>query len=162
MSFDDAHWHLLFNHWPILGAMLTILVLAYGLLRRLPAVVTLSYWLLLLMAAATVATMQAGQAAQDTLKQLGLLDKTLAHKHIQAGRQAALVMYATALLALLGLAWPWARQRRFWPALVLAATVLTSGLMAYAGRLGGLVRHTELRANPHERPDGQPVTVKPP
>ncbi len=162
MFFTDAHWHLLFNHWPILGPMLALLVLAYGLARRQPAVVTLSYWLLLLMAVATVATVQAGQAAQDNLKQLGLLDKAVVHRHIQASRQGALVMYATALLALLGLAWPWARRARYWPALVLAATVLTSGLMAYVGSLGGLVRHTELRANPRERPDGQPAISKAP
>lgn len=162
MTFTGAHWHLLFNHWPILGAMLTLFVLAYGLARRLPAVVTLSYWLLLLMAVATVATMQAGQAAQDRLKQLGLLDKDLVHRHIQAGHQAALVMYATAGLALLGLAWPWARRARYWPALVLAATLLTSGLMAYVGSLGGLVRHTEVRDDPHQRPDGQPAPVTAP
>ena len=157
MSFTDAHWHLLFNHWPILGPMLALLVLTYGLARRLPAVVTLSYWLLLLMAVATVATVQAGQAAQDNLKQLGLLDKTVVHKHIQFAHRAALVIYGTAGLALLGLAWPWARRARYWPALVLAATVLTSGLMAYVGSLGGLVRHTELRDNPHQRPNGQPA-----
>lgn len=162
MSFTGAHWHLLFNHWPILGPMLTLLVLAYGLARRLPAVVTLSYWLLLLMAVATLATVQAGQAAQDNLRQLGLLDKAVAHQHIQASRPAALVLYATAGLALLGLAWPWARRARYWPALVLAATVLTSGLMAYVGSLGGLVRHTELRANPQERPDGQPAVSRTP
>ncbi len=154
MTFTDAHWHLLFNHWPILGPMLVLLVLVYGLARRLPAVVTLSYWLLLLLAVATVATVQAGQAAQNNLKQLGLLDKALVHRHIQAAHQAAWVMYATAALALLGLAWPWARRARYWPALVLAGTVLTSGLMAYVGSLGGLVRHTELRDNPHELPAG--------
>lgn len=162
MTFTGAHWHLLFNHWPILGPMLALLVLAYGLARRLPAVVTLSYWLLLLMAAATIATVQAGQAAQDELKRLGLLDKAVVHSHIQASRQAAWVMYGTAALALLGLAWPWARRARYWPALVLAATLLTSGLMSYVGSLGGLVRHTELRANPHQRPDGQPAILKTP
>lgn len=32
MNNDDAHWHLLVNHWPILGGMLATFVLVCGLM----------------------------------------------------------------------------------------------------------------------------------
>lgn len=115
MNNDDAHWHLLVNHWPILGGMLATFVLVYGLARRSSDVITLSYWLLLLVAISTGVSKQTGGAAKRRLAELGLLNETMLNAHREASDWATWAMYLTAGLAGLALAWSRTRQYRYWP-----------------------------------------------
>lgn len=145
MTLNGAHWHLLVNHFPIVGGLMATLVLGYGLLRRNPAICRLGFGLFVLMSLATVLTNQTGEQAEHYLKSIHELNRPLLHQHEQAADWANVGMYLTGGLSLLALAWTRARQWRWLPLLIFLVSLLTAGLMVNVGRLGGLIMHRELR-----------------
>ncbi len=146
MNLNGAHWHLLVNHFPIVGGLMATIVLGIGLFRRNESVIQLSFGLFVLMSIATFATNQTGEQAEHYLKSINALDKEIFHKHEDAADWANIGMYLTGGLSLLTLFWQRAKQSKLLPMLILIMSLITFGLMANAGRLGGLIMHRELRA----------------
>jgi uncharacterized membrane protein len=145
MQLNGAHWHLLVNHFPIIGSLLALLILGYGLIRKNTPIIQLSFGLFVLMSLATAVTNQTGEQAEHYLKTINQLNRTLLHEHEEAADLANAGMYITGLLSLLALVWQRARQWRFLPALIFGLSLITFGLMVNTGRLGGLIMHQELR-----------------
>lgn len=148
MTLNGAHWHLLVNHFPIIGGLIATLVLGYGLLRKNESVRQLGFGLFVLMTVMTLVTNQTGEQAEHYLKSINALNRNLLHEHEEAADVANIGMYFTGVLSLLALLWQRARQFRFLPLLVFALALITFGLMANVGRLGGLIMHKELRDDP--------------
>ncbi|GAB3739119.1 DUF2231 domain-containing protein [Spirosoma lituiforme] len=144
MHLNGAHWHLLVNHFPIVGSLLTTIILGYGLVRRQESIVQLSFGLFILMSVATLLTNQTGERAEHYLNSIHALDRPRLHVHEEAADVANIGMYLVGILSLLALSWQRARQLRFLPGLIFVLSIITFGLMANVGRLGGLIRHTEL------------------
>jgi len=146
MSLNGAHWHLLVNHFPIIGGLIATLVLGFGLFRRNESIIQLGFGLFGLMSIATVITNQTGEQAENYLESINALDKGTFHEHEEAADWANIGMYLTGGLSLLTLLWQRAKQLKFLPLLILIIALITFGLMANAGRLGGLIMHKELRS----------------
>jgi hypothetical protein len=146
MNLNGAHWHLLVNHVPIIGGLLATGVLGYGLFRRNESIVQLSLGLLVLMSVATLVTNQTGEQAEHYLRSINDLNNSLLHQHEQAANLANAGMYLTGVLSLVSLVWQRARQHRPLASLIFMFALITAGLMINAGRLGGLIRHQELRS----------------
>ena len=142
---NGAHWHLLVNHLPIIGGLVATIVLGYGLLRRNESVIKLSFGLFVLMSLTTMLTNQTGESAEHHLKSIHALNEQVFHEHEEASGPANISMYLTGLLSLLALVWQRAKQARWLPAVIFAVSLITFGLMANVGRLGGLIMHKELR-----------------
>lgn len=150
MHLNGAHWHLMVNHFPIIGSLLATVVLGYGLFRRNEPIVQLSFGLFVLMSLLTVITNQTGESAEHYLKSINALDRPRLHQHEQAADTANVGMYLTGVLSLLAISWQRAKQLRFLPTLIFIISLITCGLMVNVGRLGGLIMHTELRdESPH-------------
>jgi hypothetical protein len=145
---NGAHWHLLVNHFPIIGGLMATIVLGYGLFRHNESVVRLSFGLFVLMAALTMITDQTGESAEHYLKSIHTLDEEIFHEHEEAAGPANLAMYLTGLLSLLALVWQRAKQLHWLPTVIFVVSLIAFGLMANAGRLGGLIMHKELREAP--------------
>ncbi len=148
MTLNGAHWHLLVNHFPIIGGLLATIVLGYGLLRRNESIVKLGFGLFLLMSVGTAITNQTGESAEQYLKSINALDRPRLHEHEEAAGLANVGMYLTGVLSLLALVWNRAKQWRWLPILIFIVSLLTFGLMANVGRLGGLIMHKELQDTP--------------
>ncbi len=146
MTINGAHWHLLVNHFPIIGGLMATTVLGFGLFRNNESVIRLSLGLFVLMSIATFITNQTGEQAEHYLESINALDKTIFREHEEAADWANIGMYLTGGLSLLTLFWQRARQLTFLPLVILIVAIITFGLMANAGRLGGLIRHKELRS----------------
>jgi len=145
MHFNGAHWHLLVNHFPIIGSFIATLVSGYGLVRKSESVRQLGFGLFVLMTVMTLVTNQTGEQAEHYLRSINALDRDIFRQHEDAAGLANIGMYLTGLLSLLSLVWERARQYRFLPLFVFVMALVTCGLMANVGRLGGLVMHKELR-----------------
>lgn len=143
---NGAHWHLLVNHMPIIGGLMTTLVLGYGLFRRNNAIIQLSFGLFVLVSVATVITNQTGESAEHYLASIKALDRQRLHAHEEAADWANIGMYLTGILSLLALVWQRARQWQLLPTVVFVSALVTFGLMTNVGRLGGLIMHRELRS----------------
>ena len=145
MHLNGAHWHLLVNHFPIIGSLLATVILGYGLLRRNEAIIQLSFGLFVLMSLLTLITNQTGERAEHYLKSIHALDRPRLHQHEQAADTANVGMYLTGVLSLLAMSWQRMKQLRFLPTSIFIISLITCGLMVNVGRLGGLIMHTELR-----------------
>lgn len=141
MTMKGAHWHLLVNHFPIIGGLMATIVLGYGLWRRNEAIVRFGFGLFLIMSM----TNQTGERAEQYLKSINALDRPRLHEHEKAADLANLGMYLTGVLSLLALVWQRAEQWNWLPMLFFIVSLITFGLMANVGRLGGLIIHQELR-----------------
>ncbi|MBO0952204.1 hypothetical protein [Fibrella forsythiae] len=145
MAMNGAHWHLLVNHFPIIGGLMATIVLGFGLFRRNDAIIKLAFGLFLLMSVFTAITNQTGESAEHYLKSINALDRPRLHEHEEAADMANIGMYLTGLLSLLALVWKKANEWRWLPTLIFVVSLVTFGLMANVGRLGGLIMHQELR-----------------
>jgi uncharacterized membrane protein len=144
---NQAHWHLLFNHVPIFGALAGVLLLAAGLLKRQDAVLRAGLWALVLAVVVGLPAQLTGPGAAQVVKDMPRVSQALIQNHAQAARLGYYVLAATATLALLCVAQlgqGHARARQLaWGTLL--GAVLSFGLLARAGNLGGQISHPEIR-----------------
>jgi hypothetical protein len=156
---NAAHLHLVINHLPIIGALLSIPLVILALVFRnergllAGAVVTLT-----LTGAGALATMRTGEPAEEMVEHLPGIAATLIHEHEERAEVATGVAVATAIGALALFAMSARRGRSLpapWLASLLVATVATSGAMAWTGTAGGVIHHTEIRGDAAVAPAGQ-------
>lgn len=142
---NAAHFHLLFNHVPILGPPLAAVLLAYAIKRREPLYSRLALILLVSVALVAIPVYLSGEPAEEVLEHSRPISEPL----VEAHEEAAFVSFVA--LELLGLAagtmlW---RSRRTnasstgATAAALAGTVIVTVAMAWTAYLGGQIAHPE-------------------
>jgi hypothetical protein len=83
---NQAHWHLLFNHAPIFGALGGVLLLAAGLLRQQDTLLRAGLWTLVLAVAAGLPAQLTGSGAAQVVKDMPRVSQALIQNHAQAAR----------------------------------------------------------------------------
>lgn len=144
---NQAHLHLIVNHVPIVGSLFAAVLLAAGVLKRnldltkAGLVAVLAAGLLCLPAQLT------GEGAAAIAQNLPRVSRALISNHAEAAELGFWVLEAAAAAALFGLLLlkNGSPKARLLALLTLAAAVLSFGLLARAGNLGGQIRHTEIR-----------------
>jgi hypothetical protein len=143
-----THLHLMINHLPVLGAPALLLVLGWALLRRSPGVARAALWGTVLLAPAAQIVSLTGEQSEDRLEHVVAMGEAVVERHEELGEIATRVLIVTAVIAAIAL---WRSRRapgtRLLPGTVLAGLLATSGLMAYSAWTGGMIRHTEIRAD---------------
>jgi len=144
---NQAHLHLLFNHFPVIGTILCLLLLLFALMRKSDELKRASLGGLVLISLLTIPAFLTGEPAEELVENLPGVSHALIEAHEKAALVAFIALGITGALALVGLIW--FRNRTTLPTwLIAAALLLTSvsvGLMARTGNLGGEIRHTEIR-----------------
>ena len=142
-----VHLHLMLNHVPVIGAVFGILLLAVAYLRRSTELAKVTFGLLALLGAVSVAVYLTGEPAEDVVEKLPGFSKRIVEAHEEAALAATIVMGGLGVLALGALAF---FQRRALPRSIIATGLVLAlgagGVMGYTAYLGGQVRHTEIRA----------------
>jgi hypothetical protein len=155
MIFNGAQFHLLINHAPVVAYPIISFALLWAWIRKEDAVFFFGCYLAVGTAFATLIAYLTGDGAEEVLKDLPGFDENLIHSHEDVAFIALLVGVLAGLIAVLIL--PVVRnrvkflmttsiQKKLRLALVLFS-ILLSGLLTVAAHRGGLIRHTEIRAN---------------
>lgn len=145
---NGAHWHLLVNHLPIVGGMITFLVFLYGSIVRNPSIVKLGNILFVLVAVFSFIAVQTGEGAEEYLKSLKAIDSDdILETHVHAAEIANYAMIAVGLVSLLTLLIKRMRAVIYMPWITLALAAFAMVLMIRAGNLGGEIMHKEIRSN---------------
>src|SRR5262245_44985662 len=150
-----ANLHLLLNHWPIIGTMITFALFLVSLVAGRDDFKQASLALFSLIALLSIPAYMSGYAAQEALKDSPDISMDLIQAHQGAALLAFVFMEATGAVSLLGL-WRFSRtvknpfmsgpaRLNLLAVLVLAA--VTVGLMAITGNTGGNIRHSEIVSN---------------
>ncbi len=146
---NDAHLHLLLNHYPIIGTLFGVLFLAYGLFAKNKSLLQAGLVTLFVMALLTIPTQLTGEGAEEIIEELGV-DHDVIHEHEKAAELASWFMAGLGALALVTLL---ISRRTSGRAIVLRGLYIATlvlgivifGLMARVGGLGGEIRHTEIK-----------------
>jgi dipeptide/tripeptide permease len=144
---NTAHWHLLFNHFPIIGNIfgLFLLVLAFALksetFRRS------AYALFILTGLLAIPAYLTGEPAEEVVEHIAGISHPIIHQHEDAALFGLLASALTGLAAIAALFG--SLKNSTWkgiPAIiVLLLSVGTAAVMYRVGNSGGQIRHTEIR-----------------
>ncbi|MBK9402700.1 MAG: hypothetical protein IPN36_18230 [Bacteroidetes bacterium] len=143
---DLTHLHLLLNHFPIIGTIIGIALMAYALFRKQHAIqnAVLAIWVA--MAIITIPVMKTGEEAEETVENIAGITEASIHAHEEAAELALWLMITLGIVALAALLLH-SRDKNKAGMLVKLAFLLSLVVfvsMARTGYLGGLIRHTEL------------------
>lgn len=145
---DATHLHLLLNHFPIIGTVLGVGLMAYGYLTSSDQVKKSALWTWFVMALIAIPVFLTGEPAEESIEGIAGVSEGLIEEHEEAATVAIWLMEALGLLSLVALVFSKTKDSLSKP-LVLVSTVLglvVFGAMARTGYLGGQIRHSEIRS----------------
>lgn len=145
---DTTHLHLLLNHFPIIGTLIAIVTLTYGVISESRRTTKISLAVIVVMSLITIPVFLTGEPAEDSVKNLAGVSKAIIEEHEEAAELAVWFMALLGVLSAVTLASLIVSERinkiLVWSTVF--AGIITFGLMARTGYLGGLIRHTEIRS----------------
>jgi multidrug transporter EmrE-like cation transporter len=144
---NQAHIHLLVNHVPILGSLFAAVLLGVGLLRQNGSLTKAGLVAVLAAGILCLPAQLTGEGAAAIVQNMPRVSRALIHNHAEAAELGFWVLEGAATLALLSLLMlkHQSPKARLLALLTLVAAIVSFGLLARAGNLGGQIRHTEIR-----------------
>ncbi|MFZ7116553.1 MAG: hypothetical protein ACO1G9_14320 [Bacteroidota bacterium] len=144
---DGAHAHLLFNHFPIIGSILSFLVLLTGFILRNGVVKKTALAMIVFTSIMTVPAFLSGEPAEEALEAINQAPDAIIHEHEEMAEKGLWTTVAVGVLALLAFFYS---SKPFASKLTKATLVLllaNSLFLIQIGNAGGVIRHTEIRSN---------------
>ena len=145
---NDAQLHLILNHYPIIGTLFGVLLLAYGFFAKNKSILHTGLVTLFVAALLVIPTYLTGEGAEEIVEALGV-DHEVIHAHEEAAELALWLVIGLGVLAgitfLLSLRASLNNTTlRFLYLSTLVAGLAVFGYMARVGSLGGEIRHPEI------------------
>ncbi|OYQ32245.1 hypothetical protein CHU92_14250 [Flavobacterium cyanobacteriorum] len=143
---NDAHFHLIVNHLPIIIPAIGLAVLVGGLVTRTEVIKRTAYCILIAGSLATIAAMASGEGAEEVVEQLPTVGHNLIEAHEDAAGTFAVLSYLLGLLSAVSL-WASMRQQKISRILAPATVCYNMGVVYFAlltGSTGGKINHPEI------------------
>ena len=146
---NDAHLHLVVNHFPIIGTIFGLGILIAGLFLKNNTVKNTAYVLFVVAAIFAFISMSTGEGAEEMVEDMPNIGKQIIHEHEELAEKLALLLYATGIFSLVAL-YTSLKNHKFSKIASYITLVLALGaavLGSSVGTSGGEIRHTEIRDN---------------
>lgn len=150
---NQTHLHLLINHLPVFGSIFGALVLAHGLWTKSFQTKVAAYNLFIISSIGAVIAYLTGEAAEESVENIQGVSETLISQHEDSAKiaLAALIILGAASLIGLYMTIKKSTLTRMVAIITLFISLISFGLIARTGYIGGQIRHTEINttnANP--------------
>jgi uncharacterized membrane protein len=146
---NDAHLHMVVNHFPIIGTILGLGILITGIILKNNTVKSTAYVLFIVAAVFAAFSMGTGDGAEEMVEDMPNIGKQIIHEHEEMAEKLALVLYVLGAISLGGLFMNYKNHSK--AKLVSYSAVLVAAVGVFfaqqTGTTGGEIRHTEIRAN---------------
>lgn len=144
---NDAHFHLVINHLPIIVPIVGAIVLIIGLLFNQEVVKRVAYLLFILGAIATFPTMNSGEGAEEIVEHLPGISHDLIHEHEEKAEFFAILSYLLGVVSIVALWVSWKRKKyaTMTSALVLVFSIVVLFFGSQTATSGGEISHPEIR-----------------
>ncbi len=144
---NDAHLHLVLNHFPIIIPIVALIVLIIGFGTQSAVIKRVALGLFVLGGILTFPAAFTGEGAEEVVEELAGVSHTLIHEHEEKAETFILASYILGAISLLGL---WANYKGKKIAGVVTIVVLLLSVVVVilgkgAGTSGGEIRHEEIR-----------------
>ena len=151
---SSTHIHLYMTHLPIIGSLLGTLVLLYGIWVKSSETKMAAYYLLIISSAGAVISYLTGEAAEETVEKIQGVTKQAIDQHEDFALIGLVALIVLGCIALLSLFLTF-RKSGFMNKvayLALFTGLISFGIIAWTGYLGGQIRHTEINAGTNQLP----------
>ena len=146
---NDAHLHMVVNHFPIIGTILGLGILIAGIILKNNSVKNIAYVLFVVGAIFATFSMGTGEGAEELVEDMPSVGKQIIHEHEEMAEKLALVLYVLGVISLAGLYLNYKKHAKAKLVSFIAMVVAIVGVFfaQQTGTSGGEIRHTEIRAN---------------
>jgi len=146
---NDAHLHMVVNHFPIIGTIFGFGILIVGLVLKNKTVINTSYLLFIIAAIFGAISMGTGEGAEEIVENMPNIGGQIIHEHEELAEKLAIVLYVLAVFSLLGLYLNIknSTKAKLLSFIIVGIAIVAIVLVQKVGTSGGEIRHTEIRAN---------------
>jgi uncharacterized membrane protein len=144
---NQANYHLVLNHLPIVFPIVGVLVMIGGLLFKSEIVKRTAYVIFVLGALATIPAFATGEGAEEVVENIQGVDEQFIKTHEEVAETFAILSYILGGISLLGL-WANVKQKNFSKLLSYITLFVGFSVLFFAkqtGTTGGEIRHIEIR-----------------
>ncbi|RVT72787.1 hypothetical protein EOD40_15350 [Flavobacterium sufflavum] len=145
---NDAHLHMLVNHFPIVGTILGLIILIGGVYFRSISIKNTAYFLFIIAAVFTVFSMSTGEGAEEIVEDMPTIGHEIIHNHEELAEKFAIVLYLLGVVSVIGLITNIRNHPKatFFSYAIVAIAAVAVFLSTKVGTSGGEIRHTEIRS----------------
>ncbi|GAB2813275.1 DUF2231 domain-containing protein [Ferruginibacter profundus] len=144
---NTAHFHLLLNHFPVIGTLIGSCLLLWGIIKKQDHIKSIAAIILGAMAIIAVPVYLTGEPAEEAVEKLPGVSEAIIELHEEAAGIAIWLMGITGIVALVAVIFAWLKRKT--AGMIFIATfiisVISFAAMARTGYYGGQIRHTEIR-----------------
>ena len=158
---SQVHFHLLITHLPIFGSIIGALVLGYALWTKSNHTKNAAYFIFIISAIGAGIAYLTGEGAEDAVKHLQGVTKNLIEVHEDAAMYALISLIVLGGMSVIALVMSRFKTSftKYTSTIILLISLISFGLVARTGYLGGQIRHTEISTgaiqNNHEGEAGE-------
>lgn len=143
-----AHLHLALNHVPVIGMLFCVFLLAYGMWRESQELIGTALKAFVIVALLAIPAYMTGEPAEEAIEALPEISENLVEVHEEFAEIAFISSLVTGALAFITLVI--VRKKKELLArlglVILSVGLLSLALLAWTAKLGGEIRHPEIRA----------------
>nr|WP_315154164.1 DUF2231 domain-containing protein [uncultured Flavobacterium sp.] len=145
---NEAHLHLVVNHFPIIGTILGLGILVVGLLLKDNSVKNTAFFLFIVAAIFAAVSMATGEGAEELVEDMPTIGHNIIHEHEEMAEKLAIALYVLALTSILGLYLNYKKSVKsvLVTYVAVAIAIVAVFLGQQTGTTGGEIRHTEIRS----------------
>jgi hypothetical protein len=143
---DSAHLHIVLNHAPVVGTIMVMFILFYGIIRKNEEIKKLALIISVLVALVTIPVYTSGDGAQQIVEGMEGVDEDKIDAHEDFAQYSFIAMEVFGGIALLGLLMFRApKTLPLWFVLISFIFLLViTGMMGWTANLGGQIHHPEV------------------
>ncbi len=142
---DGAHLHLLVNHFPVIGTIISLLILIAGIVLKNDTIKKTALSLVVFTALITIPAFLSGEDAEEALKAIHQAPRDLIHEHEEMGDIGLWTTLLTGVIAVIGMIKIKTPYGKKIVLITLIALIGNSLFLAKIGNAGGMIRHSEIR-----------------
>jgi uncharacterized membrane protein len=154
-----AYPHLLVNHFPILGTIFGVLILGAGMFLKNDTVKQTGLATLVFAALTSAVALFTGDPAGEAVENLPGISESMIEFHENMAYISLWILIPSGLLSAMAFYSIWKKEKgaKNLAIAALALSLIAAGWLAYVGKTGGQIRHSELRSQSLGTPAGQDI-----
>ncbi len=143
---SQVHLHLLITHLPVFGSILGAFVLVYGIWSQSNQTKHAAYFLFIITAIGAGISYLTGEGAEEAAEKITGVTESSIELHEDTALYALISLIALGILSVLALVVSRFRKSgvKSTAIIILLLSLVSFGLVARTGYLGGQIRHTEI------------------
>ncbi|MBC5834165.1 hypothetical protein G6N05_04640 [Flavobacterium sp. F372] len=146
---NDAHLHMVVNHFPIIGLFFGLLILLFGIIRNNGTLKSTAYIIFIFCMIMGKVSMMTGDKAEHAVEEMAGFSHDYIHEHEEAAELFMKPLYVLGIVSIFGFVT--VAKKRSSEKIVSICALLIAAICLFlskdVGTTGGEIRHTEIREN---------------